>query len=292
MLNKKTTNEEKKYAVLAYMGADTYTKLFDRISPEQDPNDLTFDEIVAKVKDFTQPDANKWAARIAFRKLVQTSGEPLLDFESRLRKMSIDCNWPDTEKQLSLIEQFIAGLTDRHTKQALMVKCKDKTKFSEVFACADEIRKAQKATSSTQPTSNPDVEVNALRMQQKRRFPARNQAPRQTASSSLKCYRCGNPNHLAPKCPHINSRCDTCGVVGHLASACRKKRFQQNFLEECPANFMTTAVDRDPIIMQVRIHGKRIDMELDTGCALSTMPYYKLRQESSRIINYKKTTSG
>lgn len=46
------------------------------------------------------------------------------------------------------------------------------------------------------------------------------------ASTKSKCYRCGNPMHLAnnPSCPARNVTCHKCGRRGHLARVCRDIR--------------------------------------------------------------------
>ena len=38
------------------------------------------------------------------------------------------------------------------------------------------------------------------------------------------CFRCGSPQHLADRCSHVESTCNYCGKLGHLAKACFKKK--------------------------------------------------------------------
>ena len=49
---------------------------------------------------------------------------------------------------------------------------------------------------------------------------------RQFNTSRAECYRCGNTNHRSHQCYHINSRCNACQSMGHIARACRKSRGQ------------------------------------------------------------------
>ena len=46
-------------------------------------------------------------------------------------------------------------------------------------------------------------------------------------SNRRSCYRCGNPSHLANKCPHRNVTCSTCSKVGHLSRVCLSNKPQQ-----------------------------------------------------------------
>ena len=48
---------------------------------------------------------------------------------------------------------------------------------------------------------------------------------KQDKSASIKCHRCGNPDHLAnsPSCPAKNRKCNKCSKIGHYASVCKTK---------------------------------------------------------------------
>ena len=271
LLNKLTDATDKKHAVLAYMGAVAFRKLFDRVQPEKEPDSLSYDEIVATMKNILEPSVNQWSARISFRKMKQHEGESLFEFEARLRTATSDCGWAAAETQLSLIEQFIAGLGNQSAQQALLMKCKDKTKFSDVFNCASEVILAQEATASMNSSQKfRETDVHAM----KSRF--KSSKPQHTAKSSsktAKCFRCGKPDHLAPKCPLISAICNACGTTGHIAGVCRKKMLKQNFLEEFEIHSLNSSTDRAPINIDVLLNGKPFKMELDTGCALSTMSY-------------------
>ena len=170
------------------MGASTYRQLYDRTSPEKTPNELTYDEIKETVKEFAEPQVNPWSARIAFRQMKQNPGESLHAFENRIRAAATDCTWAREEVQLSLIEQFIAGLCDKNAKKALLLKCKDKKLLSEVFACANEFVLAQKATATAHAT---EAEVNVLRYQPRSKFTSKSRFQKKPSSGGPTCYRCG-----------------------------------------------------------------------------------------------------
>ena len=118
---KTTSDPEKKCAVIAYMGPAAFSKLNHKIQPEKTAKDLTFDEIVETVKIIFEPQRNIWSSRIEFRKLHQTAGESLLEFEGRLRRACIDGKWSAEELQGNLVEQFIAGIHDGKVRKSLLL---------------------------------------------------------------------------------------------------------------------------------------------------------------------------
>ena len=104
------------------------------------------------------------------------------------------------------------------------------------------------------------------------------------------CYRCGNPTHLAPTWSHRTSECKACGKMGHLATVCRSRSkrvtvdssFQAKHVsedqEECvfedDATILTVSNARTPpLLVSLKLDGKDVTMELDTGASVSLMPY-------------------
>ena len=122
---------------------------------------------------------------------------------------------------------------------------------------------------------------------------------RNIKSPSPTCHRCGGP-HLALNCRFIKEKCRSCGKIGHIASVCRNKplsTFPTRYHQKKPnrANTVSTvsnSTDNDtettsnpaelynmfaitsaskPICIPVQINGRRLEMELDTGAAVSVI---------------------
>ena len=106
------------------------------------------------------------------------------------------------------------------------------------------------------------------------------------------CDRCGLKNHTRDKCWHKDKECLNCGKTGHIKSQCRSKKEtgrrnpnRTNYVqeEELPkVTELDTAVFRvtkktqlgdKPIIVPVVIEGVAIEMELDTGAAVTIVSY-------------------
>ena len=105
------------------------------------------------------------------------------------------------------------------------------------------------------------------------------------------CYRCGRTNHTANECKFKDAQCRTCGKTGHIASVCRSKasKTPSKKLKHKPKThhvhkepeesssedeFKLKKLDKrssDPIIVQMQVNGTNLDMEVDTGAALSVI---------------------
>lgn len=115
-----------------------------------------------------------------------------------------------------------------------------------------------------------------------------NQLP---SRGTTKCFRC-NSTHLANSCPHVNATCFFCNKKGHIQKAClrrqgklqpKRKRTAQNVRvlqpSESPLRSVATKeVDTgEPIMLSLIVEGVPLQMELDTGAAVSVMSLGQFR---------------
>ncbi|XP_018497098.1 uncharacterized protein LOC108864998 [Galendromus occidentalis] len=141
---------------------------------------------------------------------------------------------------MKLIEQFVGGLSESNIQQAILTPAVD----------TDEVNKIQFGTNKS--------------FSSKPRFPRKkNFTLKQTPNP--KCSRCGDNNHLAQDCYFKNAECRVCRMKGHIAVVCRKTQ-NNHLLEEIPFNYVEGSLE-DPILLSLKIHGRPIGMELDTGTA-------------------------
>ena len=267
----------KRCALLAYMGAEAFRKLHDKVHPDREVNELTYDEITATLKSVYEPSLNMWSSRSKFRDLRQNPSESLLEFEGRLRKASTECKWEKSVLQDNLIEQFLRGIADTRARQFLLMKTEKLTKLCEVFDAADNYFRVQRAASSTEiPTTGVNKIFNNKKKRNRSTKPRgspqqhsnQSQQQQQHSSKEKACFRCGDRNHLAPACQHKSTTCKGCGKVGHLRQVCRSAPQPQNFLQEIPFHYVTS---KEPLCVTVSVNGHDVNMEVDTGSGISTM---------------------
>ena len=268
ILQKCVDETEKTCAIVAYMGPVAYKKLYSKVYPEREPNELKYEEIVKILGKIFEPEENLFSSRIAFRKLSQAHGETLADFEARLRKACTDCAWKRDELPFNLMEQFIAGLSDKQIKQAVLVKSSTFKKFEDLFDFATNVEMARRATKSETELPTTCSDVNFVKHQ-----PQKPAFLQKHASKKTLCYRCGDQSHLAPSCPFIAVKCGGCGKVGHLQKVCRSK--PQHFLEEIPFHYID---GDDPLKITVHIGNHPVNLEIDSGSRISTMPLSEFRK--------------
>uniref|UniRef100_A0A1I8ILV3 CCHC-type domain-containing protein n=1 Tax=Macrostomum lignano TaxID=282301 RepID=A0A1I8ILV3_9PLAT len=109
----------------------------------------------------------------------------------------------------------------------------------------------------------------------------------QKSSSTRRCFRCLSTKHLANKCPFATQKCYKCSKTGHTAAACksqskddRREALQMQDGEEKDSCEEETAhslyqlsgkrVSKvPPITTTVRINGRPVVMEVDTGASVS-----------------------
>jgi hypothetical protein len=117
------------------------------------------------------------------------------------------------------------------------------------------------------------------------------------------CYRCGAESHNSSECGFKNENCRKCGKSGHIQRVCRSsradpkiKRKQNYFCEEYDDNFVASVeinkvskLNRSIIWVTTKIDGHAVEMELDTGSAVSVILWQKYKQILRRQIPLEKT---
>ena len=89
------------------------------------------------------------------------------------------------------------------------------------------------------------------------------------------CYWCGNTGHLPSACQFKSERCHFCKKIGHICKENRDSRIKTILTLQPPQTgqeyslFTLSASMAAPILVSVYIDALQVDMELDTGSAIS-----------------------
>ena len=259
--------DDKQVAVfLSAIGAKTYSLLRNLTTPTL-PKDKSFTQLVEILKRHYEPKPLVIAERFNFHKRAQQMGESVRDFTAELRRLTIHCDFGDHLDE-ALRDRFVCGLTSETIQKWLLTE-KELT-FSGAIdiaqgmeAAAQNARKLQ----STQTTSKSEADIHKL----------------MPGSGEIKqCYKCGQSSHRPTDCPYKSAKCHRCGKQGHLKRMCRQtQKWKDSFRE--PTGQSVKMVDTTesvglyaisdksvkPITVDLKLNGKPLSMELDTGATVS-----------------------
>ena len=267
--------------LLSSIGAATYALLRDLVAPEA-PGTLTLKKVSEVLTAHFEPKRNVIAERFYFHKRVQATGESIADFDAALRKLATHCEFGATLEE-TLRDRFVCGLQHEATQRRLLSK--SGLTYQKALEIAQAMERADTHTQSFKDSEPPIRKVSR-------------QIPR--SENSRPCRNCGRTNHSREDCRFRDATCYACGKRGHIAPAC-KSAPAQKFLSkkgtsrksyretakthrldddkhshssedsrsgEFELHFMGKS-STEPVQVQMMVNGKRLDMEVDTGAALS-----------------------
>lgn len=257
---------------LSSLDASMYGKLKILATPNK-PVDLTFNEISTLLLQFHNPKPLTCTERQRFRGRKQNVGESFNSFLTSLKEISRNCGFVGQARlEEELRDQIIAGIANENTQNYFLRT--DNLSLKDVMdkALADE-----QASHGVNNLKNGSVQkINEVDRKKyykgNKNFQRENNSfqSNKTSRPEQKCYRCGLKNHKANECKYKNTTCFKCNKVGHLKSQCRKKA-DTYVINQSNAEILSINA-RSPhtkILIPIKIDGKTIPMELDTGATYS-----------------------
>ena len=117
-----------------------------------------------------------------------------------LKRLAKTCNY-DSHLESALRDQLVFGIKDKNCQKGLL--CVDNLDFSTALKIAMSSEVVSKESQMMgQRTGDEFHEVSQVSGH---------------SSGPVRCYRCGDEDHLARTCRHKSARCPHCGKIGHLA---------------------------------------------------------------------------
>jgi hypothetical protein len=299
-----TADRKKVASFLTILGKKTYGVLQDLCKPAK-PNEKTFNELCDLLKSHYEPKTLEVAESFKFHRCVQDEKDTVAEFCARLRGMAATCNFGQFLNR-SLRDQFISGIRNKDTQRKLLETDRDFNACVDV-AIADEaaMRESQHFSSSSNSTS---TTVNVMRhsknfkssFAQKGMNPKSRQKPTSNANSNTNstansaanpnvrkydskskyvCFSCGKSDHSREKCRFRNSVCNICQRRGHISTVCNQpevNELTEEFSDEEASGGSDLlsfselySLSAPTINVSLVIQGHDVDIQLDTGCALS-----------------------
>lgn len=318
----KTEENEKAHYLLHYCGHDGYDKVCDDIAPES-PYSKTYEQIKAILEKNYNTDPVEIMEVFNFHNRKQNEGESIQDFMAALRKLSVNCSF-GIYKDIALRNQFVCGLRSEKIQGKLLEKRELTLQSAIDSAAAMESSMNNAAQIHRNGNSNFSVNYVSNNKQNKlnknlpysnNKLSAQNNTNHINTkienNNSLKCYRCGNENHLANKCGYKNSICSFCNIKGHIVSVCTKKKNSKpvNHIESCPCEirdldiFKIEKIDsvdyHDKIWLEMIVEDVPIVFEVDTGSPVTIInldfknkffPNQEMISSKLDLITYCKTS--
>ena len=184
-----------------------------------------------------------------------------------LRRLAITCDFGNFLDQ-ALRDRFICGLKSQQIQKSLLAE------DTLTMARALEIAQAKEAASrDAKDLKGTPAAAGAQVMQL-------------SDLSGKPCYRCGRDGHRPSDCRFKQARCHKCGKVGHIAPACKGKRRppgndRTQYLEPSQqpeeterhelSTFTVGNKSHFPIQVELKVDGKPLTMQVDTGAAVSIL---------------------
>ncbi|XP_039629428.1 uncharacterized protein LOC120541637 [Polypterus senegalus] len=269
--------------LLTVIGRTTYGLLRSLLAPEK-PRDKTFDQIKAVLQQHFSPKPLVITERFRFHKRNQAEGESVSQYVAVLKKLSEHCEFGAYLEE-ALRDRFVCGLNNEAIQKRLL------TEVALTYKKAVEIAISMEMVARESQQLCGSLKVNELSVSDKIR----------------KCKRCGRVNHSDSDCWYKDQDCHNCGKKGHAARVCKQKEsirreegaqykgksqrrsdypkkrpvnriILQEVSSEASGNETDTELalhkliqegEKSHISVKPKIEGTEVEMELDTGAAVS-----------------------
>ncbi|CAI2347328.1 unnamed protein product [Caenorhabditis sp. 36 PRJEB53466] len=250
--------------VLSKLDGREYSLFANRLLPMH-PDNLTFSELISKLKETFKSTSSEFRRRYDF---LQTSftGGALEEYTGTILRRFTTSRWKEmTDDQVCCLI-WIAGLRDEsfadiRTKALQLLESKTEitlleleTKIKRLLEIRDDSQRV--GTSKVKP------EINAIKAKK---------ASTPQKSPPSPCPKCGG-NHWSRDCKIEKVTCNVCGKDGHTAKFCYKnknhskkstKKFQKKKISVVAV--VQTVPPKRRIYLNIPINGTDVRMQLDTG---------------------------
>ena len=258
---------------------------------------MDLDDLVQVLCKHYRPAPSEIVERCKFHGRYRRPGESIATFVAELRSLSEFCNFGET-LEVMIRDRLVCGINDDAMQKRLLAE--PRLTYARAVELAQALERADKNVKELKPRGK-----GAESSMQTSAQAGVEQVHQVTEQS---CYRCGKPGHLASKC-RVSKEviCRKCKKVGHMQRACRsqpkqyapargKKQSSRRGTSASVHQVEGEETDDDndnlrylflvrseharapPITAEVRVDGRLISMEVDTGASTSVMSESQFRE--------------
>ncbi|XP_055918925.1 uncharacterized protein K02A2.6-like [Eupeodes corollae] len=297
-------DEQRKTAfLLTKLHHETFKLLRDSVYPKT-INKLTFAEVTNNLTNFYGKKVAVFVERRSFYDLKQMVSESINEWYTRIKKSAVNCKFGN-QLDAALRDIFITGLKDGPILDKLLEE-------DETITLDKAWQLAIKKETLVNSRNTNTLMVNKMNTHTRSSHNDRSMKSRTTKSydhtsagtsatgnnkgmrnvdrtrKNDGCHRCGRVGHNSEQCYYKSYVCDICKIRGHLKIMCRNKNSRCEQIKHISAVEGAQEKDDDeyielknitantkiipPITLPVKIDGCQINMELDTGSAVTIIP--------------------
>ena len=264
--------------LLSVIGAKTYSLLRSLTAPDK-PQDKSYAELSEILQAHFEPKPLLIAERFHFYRRNQADGESIAEFVAELRRLATHCEFGDQLND-ALRDRLVCGLKSESAQKRLLSEAK--LTLSRALEIAQGLESAE---AGAKALKSPDAAIRKLS-----HMPRPKEDSTVSKRNGKPCFRCGRSNHDPKNCRFIDATCHNCAKKGHIAPVCRTKKTNLTRRGQKPverkAKYVAKADETEsdpeefqlftlgtkasrPITVDMRVEGRPLTMEVDTGAAVS-----------------------
>ena len=248
-------NAERKKAMLLHSAGEEVYDVYDSL---QIPAESTYDEFKTLLSEYFAPKRNMQYERYAFRKESQSASQTIDSYYTKLKGLAKHCEFADIDGEI--FSQIIQRCSDNHVREKGLSEPNLRLQNLLLYARSREsvrhhsnMMTAPTATTlhpTPRPTQNSEgvlqdesdlTNTATNHIARGRRYgtyrrgrPTTPRPVNQNQQQTRSCGYCGSEPHTNGRrynCPAYNTVCNTCGIMGHFARMCRRRRHNEQFRE-------------------------------------------------------------
>ncbi|XP_068224969.1 uncharacterized protein [Palaemon carinicauda] len=203
----------------------------------------------------------------------QNSGESLDQFLQALKLLAKDCQFKSVTAEEAcdsyVRDAFINGLVSGAIRQRLLENLT--LSLNTAYEQARTLEMAQKHSASYSSAEPVNAAVSAINREEESFSAENNSVSVSAATSSARCFFCGNNRHPRTQCPAKDAVCLKCKKQGHYAKVCRSvKQASGSSNPKYSSAMLASIVGASPKCLEksitpLKLNGSPVSALIDTG---------------------------